>query len=88
MIQEIHQAEEALSHVWLQKESRQEPSLLTEREIEVLKLVAQGLTNAQIAEQLVLSPLTVNAHLRSIFNKLDVSNRTAAAHQAMELGLI
>jgi DNA-binding NarL/FixJ family response regulator len=88
MVQEIHQALEALSHILSQKEPRQGTGLLTEREVVVLKLVAQGLTNAQIAEQLVLSPLTVNAHLRSIFNKLDVSNRTAAAHQAMELGLI
>ena len=52
------------------------------------ELVAQGLMNAQIAEQLVLSPLTVNAHLRSIFNKLDVTTRTAAVHQAIERMLI
>jgi DNA-binding CsgD family transcriptional regulator len=88
MVQEIHQAVEALSHIPLQKKPRQEASLLTEREVEVLKLVAEGLTNAQIADQLVLSPLTVNAHLRSIFNKLDVANRTAAVHQATELGLV
>jgi DNA-binding NarL/FixJ family response regulator len=59
---------------------------LTGRELEVLRLVAQGLTNAQIAERLVLSPLTVNSHLRSIFNKLDVTSRTAAAHVAMQRG--
>jgi DNA-binding CsgD family transcriptional regulator len=88
MVQEIHRAVEALSHIPLQKGPRQAASLLTEREVEVLKLVAEGLTNAQIAEQLVLSPLTVNAHLRSIFNKLNVNTRTAAAHQAMELGLV
>jgi DNA-binding CsgD family transcriptional regulator len=63
-------------------------TVLTDREIEVLKLVAQGLTNAQIASQLFLSPLTINAHLRSIFNKLDVSTRTAAVHQAAEKGLV
>ena len=61
---------------------------MTEREVEVLKLVAQGLTNAQIANQLFLSPLTINAHLRSIFNKLDVTTRTAAVHQAAEKGLV
>jgi DNA-binding CsgD family transcriptional regulator len=88
MVQEIYQAGEALSHAPLQRESRQATSLLTEREIEVLKLVAEGLTNAQIAKQLFLSPLTVNAHLRSIFNKLNVNTRTAAVHQAMELGLL
>ena len=59
--------------------ARRQFDALTERELEVLKLVAQGLTNAEIAKRLVLSPLTVNAHLRSIFNKLDVTSRTAAA---------
>jgi DNA-binding CsgD family transcriptional regulator len=59
---------------------------LTAREIEVLRLVAQGLTNAQIADRLVVSPLTVNAHLRSIFNKLGVASRTAAARIALERG--
>jgi DNA-binding CsgD family transcriptional regulator len=88
MVQEIYRAAEALSDISLQKRPRHETSLLTEREVEVLKLVAEGLTNAQIADQLVLSPLTVNAHLRSIFNKLNVNTRTAAAHQAMELGLL
>ncbi|MDR3573055.1 MAG: tetratricopeptide repeat protein [Anaerolineaceae bacterium] len=67
---------------------RSEIKGLTERELEVLKLLAQGLTNAQIAEKLVVSPLTINAHLRSIFNKLDVTTRTAAARQAIELGLV
>jgi len=65
-----------------------EMNRLTQRELEVLKLVAQGLTNAQIAEKLVVSPLTINAHLRSIFNKLDVTTRTAAVHQAVERGLV
>jgi DNA-binding CsgD family transcriptional regulator len=60
----------------------------TPREIEVLRLVAQGLTNPQIAERLVISPLTVNAHLRSIFNKLDVTSRITAAWVAKERGLI
>ena len=66
----------------------QDANPLTDREVEVLKLVGQGLTNAQIAEQLYLSPLTVNAHLRSIFNKLDVTTRTAAVRHATELGLV
>jgi DNA-binding CsgD family transcriptional regulator len=61
---------------------------LTAREIDVLRLVADGLTDPQIAERLVLSVRTVNAHLRSIYNKLDVNTRTAAAKWAMENGLI
>ncbi|HZU69901.1 MAG TPA: LuxR C-terminal-related transcriptional regulator [Ktedonobacteraceae bacterium] len=60
------------------------PAGLTEREVEVLRLVAQGQTNAQIAEQLIISPHTVNAHVRSIFNKLDVNSRNAATRFAIE----
>lgn len=63
------------------------PGGLTAREAEVLQLVAQGLTNAQVAAQLSLSPLTVNAHLRSIYSKLDVGSRAAATRYALEHGL-
>jgi predicted ATPase/DNA-binding CsgD family transcriptional regulator len=61
---------------------------LTSRELEVLKLVAAGLTNAQVAQELFLSPRTVNAHLNSIYHKLGVSSRTAATRFAVEHGLI
>ena len=61
---------------------------LSPRELEVLKLVATGLTNAQVAQELFLSPRTVNAHLNSIYNKLGVSSRTAATRFAIEHGLI
>jgi DNA-binding CsgD family transcriptional regulator/tetratricopeptide (TPR) repeat protein len=57
---------------------------LTPREIEVLKLVAEGLTNAQIAERLFLSPRTVHSHLNSIYQKLGVSSRSAATRFAIE----
>ena len=57
---------------------------LTAREGEVLRLVAQGLTDAQVAEQLVISPRTVNWHLTSIYSKLGVSSRSAAARFAVE----
>ena len=61
---------------------------LTPREREVLRLVAQGLKNEQIAEHFVLSERTVHAHLRSIFSKLDVTSRTAAVRVALEHKLI
>ena len=64
------------------------PGGLTEREAEVLRLVAQGRTNSDIASVLVLSPKTVERHLSNIFLKLEVSSRTAAAAYAHEHGLL
>jgi DNA-binding CsgD family transcriptional regulator len=60
------------------------PAGLTTREMEVLSLVAQGLTDAQVAEQLVISTRTVNTHLTSIYNKLGVNSRSAATRFAVE----
>lgn len=57
---------------------------LTRREIEVLRLVTEGLTDLQIAEKLALSPHTVSTHLRSIFSKIGVSSRAAATCFAVE----
>lgn len=64
------------------------PSGLTEREAEVLRLLAQGLTNAQIADALVISPRTVTTHLTSIYGKIAVSSRSAATRYAIESRLI
>jgi DNA-binding CsgD family transcriptional regulator len=60
------------------------PTDLTAREMEVLRLLARGLSNAQIAEELVVSQLTVKAHLRSIYSKLGVTSRSAATRYALE----
>lgn len=60
---------------------------LTEREQEVLSLVATGLSNREIAEQLKVSPRTVGAHLANIFSKLNVKTRTAAVRKAVSLDL-
>jgi predicted ATPase/DNA-binding CsgD family transcriptional regulator len=60
------------------------PAGLTAREVEVLRLVAQGITDAQVAEQLVISPRTVNWYLTSIYSKLGVSSRCAATRYALE----
>jgi len=60
---------------------------LSARELEVLGLVAEGLTDARVAERLHLSPRTVGRHLESVYRKLGVSSRTAAVKRAGELGL-
>jgi DNA-binding NarL/FixJ family response regulator len=60
------------------------PSGLTTREVEVLSLVASGLTNAQAAERLSVTPRTVNAHLTSIYSKIGVTSRSGAVRFAVE----
>jgi DNA-binding NarL/FixJ family response regulator len=64
------------------------PPALSAREAEVLRLVARGLTNADIGKQLFISEATVKTHLLRAFNKLDVADRTAAVTTAMEHGLL
>ncbi|MBI9046269.1 MAG: hypothetical protein JEZ06_17375 [Anaerolineaceae bacterium] len=61
---------------------------LTDRELEILQYVAQGLTNADIGNRLYLSPNTIKTHLRNIFGKLDVSNRTQAVAKGQALGIL
>jgi DNA-binding NarL/FixJ family response regulator len=61
---------------------------LSSREVEVLGLVAKGTTNAEIGRALHISEATVKTHLLRAFNKLDVSDRTAAVTTAMALGLL
>jgi LuxR family maltose regulon positive regulatory protein len=64
------------------------PEPLTEREHEILQLVAAVLTNPEIAENTVISPLTVKKHTANIYSKLNVSNRIEAAANATELDLL
>jgi DNA-binding NarL/FixJ family response regulator len=61
---------------------------LTPREIEVLRLAQAGLSDAKIAEKLVISHRTVNTHLSSIYSKLGVNSRSAATRYALDHKLI
>ncbi len=67
---------------------RQLPGGVSDREIEVLKLIAQGKTNAEIAGQLVVSPLTVKSHVSRILTKLDARDRVQLVVIAYESGLV
>lgn len=68
--------------------SRPEDRPLTDRELEVLRFVAEGMTDAEIAERLVLSEHTVHRHVANIRTRLDVSSRSAAVAQAAKLDLL
>jgi LuxR family transcriptional regulator, maltose regulon positive regulatory protein len=61
---------------------------LTEREIDVLRLIAEGLSNPEIAEKLVLSVGTVKTHVKHIYSKLNVDDRVKAASKAREIKLL
>ena len=64
------------------------PAGLSAREVEVLRLVAKGMTNAQVAEELYISPRTVNRHVGSVYRKIGTSTRAEAARFAAERGLL
>ncbi len=64
------------------------PSSLTAREVEILRLIAAGLTNSEIAERLFISPLTCKSHVSRILTKLDARDRTQLVVLAYESGLI
>jgi DNA-binding NarL/FixJ family response regulator len=64
------------------------PAQLTRRELEVLRHVAVGRTNREIAQELFLSPRTVDMHVRNLLAKLDCRSRVEASHRASELGLL
>jgi DNA-binding NarL/FixJ family response regulator len=67
---------------------RRQQTLLTQREEEVLRLVAEGLTNKEIAQRLIVTENTVKTHVTSLFNKLGVDSRARAVGLAANEGLL
>jgi HD-GYP domain-containing protein (c-di-GMP phosphodiesterase class II) len=67
---------------------RDRPAGLTEREVEVLRLLARGLSNKQIAQELVISPKTASNHVEHIYTKIDATSRAAASLFAVQHGLL
>ena len=64
------------------------PALLSPRELDVLRLMAEGRTNQEIADALVVSLNTVKTHVKNIHSRLEATNRTQAVARARELGLL
>ncbi len=81
-------ARRLMAEVTAPKQTRDPASELTAREMEVLKLVAQGMSNAEIAEKLVITERTVKAHVSNLLGKLHLSDRTQAAVYAWREGLM
>ncbi len=81
-------AQKLMAHLAGNREQPQLPEPLTPREIEVLQLVAQGLTNRAIGLHLGISDRTVQGHLANVYTKLEVGSRTEAVTKALQLDLI
>jgi len=80
-------AEEAYERLGVPRAGSEAPDGLSQRECEVLTLVAEGRSNREIGEQLFISGRTVGRHLTNIYNKLGVTSRTQAARYAIERGM-
>jgi two-component system nitrate/nitrite response regulator NarL len=82
------EAQEGLAQQIQEREHAPHAPELTEREHQVLKLIAEGLSAPQIGKQIHLSPTTVKSHLHTLYEKLGVSDRAAAVAEAMRRGLL
>jgi DNA-binding CsgD family transcriptional regulator len=77
-----------LGHFFAHRRGILDDRVITDRQIEILRLAAQGLSGRQIAEQLVVSPSTVKTHFENSYARLGVRNRSAAVAEAIRLGLV
>ncbi len=77
-----------LAGTWRPEYERSEPASLTARELQVLQLLAEGLTNQQIGDRLTVSPRTIKTHVQNLLSKLDTPDRTGAVARGFRLGLI
>jgi DNA-binding NarL/FixJ family response regulator len=85
---QVHLAPEAASRLMREVSAPEKPDALTERETEVLKLIARGMANKQIARELYIGEKTVKTHVSNILSKLGVNSRTQAALHAARTGLV
>ena len=88
LVQMVNESEQSAGLLPEAKKRREPlPKGITPREAEVLRLLAQGRTNPQIAQDLAVSRGTVKIHVQNIISKLGVSDRTQAAVRAIEIGI-
>jgi NarL family two-component system response regulator LiaR len=85
---QVQLAPEAAARLMREVRTPESPEALTERETEVLRLVAHGKANKQIARELSIDESTIKSHVHSILSKLDVKSRTQAALHAVHVGLV
>jgi two-component system, NarL family, response regulator LiaR len=85
---QVQLAPEAAARLMHEVRAPDSPEALTERETEVLELIARGKTNTQIARELFVGEATVKSHVHSILSKLNVNSRTQAALYAVRVGLV
>jgi two-component system, NarL family, response regulator LiaR len=85
---QVRLAPEAAARLMREVRAPESPEALTERETEVLKLIAYGKANKQIAHELFIDESTIKSHVHSILSKLDVKSRTQAALHAVRVGLV
>jgi DNA-binding NarL/FixJ family response regulator len=84
----VQLAPEAAARLMREVRAPESPEALTERETEVLKLIAHGKANKQIARELSIDESTIKSHVHSILSKLNVKSRTQAALHAVHVGLV
>jgi len=77
-----------LAGSWRPASERSQPAALTPRELEVLQLLAEGMTNQIIGDRLGVSPRTIKTHVQNLLSKLDTPDRTGAVARGFRLGLI
>ncbi|MDQ3284954.1 MAG: response regulator transcription factor [Actinomycetota bacterium] len=85
---QVQLAPEAAAHLVREVHAPKSPEALTERETEVLRLIAHGKANKQIARELSINESTIKSHVHSILSKLNVKSRTQAALHAVHMGLV
>jgi DNA-binding NarL/FixJ family response regulator len=85
---QVQLAPEAAARLMREVRAPESPEALTERETEVLKLIAHGKANKQIARELFIDESTIKSHVHSILSKLSVKSRTQAALHAVRVGLV